>query len=740
MSLSGNVTIFGTISALSGITIIGDTLFTTTSSLSIVNVGPGPALYVKQAGFVGEIATFEDTFGTVLYIGNRVDLGTGGEIGINTTTPNKVLTVVGDISATAVISSSAIDIGLYGTGAVLPDVIAQFTADVDNYSQINTQNLNAGNFASADYVATADNGSDTSNYIDLGINNSNFSDPNYSALGTNDGYLYINGGNLLFGTDTGHNLIFTTNGLLSTDVRMVILSTGNIGIGTSNPGAPLTVVGVISSNNTIIAANGNSELWNSVYTSVQSNSAAWFNEALPTDITANSANWSEAYSFVNTNSAFIFNAITDVSASSANWDESYSYSNSTSALISSAISDVIATSANWNESYSYSNSTSAFIFNVIADVSNLSGSWNEAYTYANTVSASTQSVNTAVIGNSANWDESYSYSNSTSAFIFNVIADVAAASGSWDDTYTTVNTNSASWGGGALPTDITANSANWQSTYETVSSLSGDWGLISTATYNRWDFLGNPPTVVFSISGAESINPIAYLVTIDAVVQDTLTYTINTGTGTITFQTAPLSGSVIVVIETSLGTVSPFYIQSTYTTVNANSATWGSGGGGAPGQAAGLSTQVQINSGGYLSGAPGFVFVDGKVGIGTVSPTYTLEVSGNFAATTKSFIIDHPTIPGKKLQYGVLEGPSHDVFIRGRATSDTILLPDYWVNLVHDDSITVQLTPIGIQQSLVVVETNSNRVLIRNEQGSCIDCYYFIQGERKDVSKLINEL
>jgi hypothetical protein len=43
----------------------------------------------------------------------------------------------------------------------------------------------------------------------------------------------------------------------------------------------------------------------------------------------------------------------------------------------------------------------------------------------------------------------------------------------------------------------------------------------------------------------------------------------------------------------------------------------------------------------------------------TTAPSYKLQVNGSFAATTKSFVIDHPTKPNKKLRYASLEGPEN---------------------------------------------------------------------------------
>jgi hypothetical protein len=129
---------------------------------------------------------------------------------------------------------------------------------------------------------------------------------------------------------------------------------------------------------------------------------------------------------------------------------------------------------------------------------------------------------------------------------------------------------------------------------------------------------------------------------------------------------------------------------------------------------------------------------NGNVGIGTKTPGYRLEVSGSFAATSKSFVINHPTKPGKKLLHGSLEGPEHGVYVRGRVNKNIIVLPDYWVGLVDEDTITVQLTPIGKHQDLVVLNTSTSEIEIENQNiiNKNIDCYYLVQAERKDIDKL----
>ena len=132
----------------------------------------------------------------------------------------------------------------------------------------------------------------------------------------------------------------------------------------------------------------------------------------------------------------------------------------------------------------------------------------------------------------------------------------------------------------------------------------------------------------------------------------------------------------------------------------------------------------------------------GNVGIGTTNPSYKLEVNGSFAATTKSFVIEHPTKTGYKLRYGSLEGPENGVYIRGRSYTNIIELPDYWTALVDPDTITVDLTPVGRYQKLYVEKIENNKVYVFSENmfNSSINCFYTIWGERKDVDRLQVEI
>ena len=118
-----------------------------------------------------------------------------------------------------------------------------------------------------------------------------------------------------------------------------------------------------------------------------------------------------------------------------------------------------------------------------------------------------------------------------------------------------------------------------------------------------------------------------------------------------------------------------------------------------------------------------------------------LTVDGTLFATKKSFLINKPK--GGKLEYGVLEGPQHDVFFRGELKGDNVIyLPQEWDWLVDENTITTQLTSIGKHQDLFVKEIKDNKIFIdingvfKTKQD--IHCYHIVHGTRKDVERIEN--
>ena len=143
----------------------------------------------------------------------------------------------------------------------------------------------------------------------------------------------------------------------------------------------------------------------------------------------------------------------------------------------------------------------------------------------------------------------------------------------------------------------------------------------------------------------------------------------------------------------------------------------------------------------------GDMFVSGAVDCGNKG-----KLASRFSAADgrpKPFDIQHPTKgEGHRLRYACIEGPEVGVYYRGRLKeSNVIQLPYYWKDLVNEDSITVQLQPIGSNQNLVIQEFNNEFIVIAEDSTntdlitdlSTIDCFYHVYGERKDVNPLIVE-
>jgi hypothetical protein len=105
--------------------------------------------------------------------------------------------------------------------------------EIDYYAQLNVQNFSSGAYASSDVVATANNGTETSSYINMGINSSGHSIPN-SVGSAGDSYLYSVANDLYVGnTIPGKQLILFNGGLdASANARVWIFDQGTVGINT----------------------------------------------------------------------------------------------------------------------------------------------------------------------------------------------------------------------------------------------------------------------------------------------------------------------------------------------------------------------------------------------------------------------------------------------------------------------------------------------------------------------------
>ena len=180
-----------------------------------------------------------------LYVGNGTagdSTGTliAGNVGIGTTTPVAQLDVGGQAGLILPFSS----------GVNVP--VVAISGNTNTTSGVQMTNVNTG--TSADFRFAI--GDTTGNYITVSEPSINNNVGNIFGISRNIGsFIFNNGGttrNLGIGTFGANDLILGTN---NTD-RVHILSTGNVGIGTTTPGSKLTVVGNIDIGTTTTSSAG----------------------------------------------------------------------------------------------------------------------------------------------------------------------------------------------------------------------------------------------------------------------------------------------------------------------------------------------------------------------------------------------------------------------------------------------------------------------------------------------------
>jgi hypothetical protein len=219
-------------------------------------------------------------------------------------------TTYSNANVASYLTAGNISVGTAGF-TVLPNIVAQFTTNVNSYGQVNMQNINAGADATTEIVATANNGTDTIFFIDMGIAGNTYDNSSPSnSLGTiiyaNDAYLYAQGntsanigGNLAIGTSTaGRSVTIFAGGInrssnVATFANTGVTVYGNItaaNIVTTGTYGNITGANVISANTfiasgvnlrsrktillnrvqasaTSVTGNANVTAWSSTYTS-----------------------------------------------------------------------------------------------------------------------------------------------------------------------------------------------------------------------------------------------------------------------------------------------------------------------------------------------------------------------------------------------------------------------------------------------------------------------------------------
>ena len=149
--------------------------------------------------------------------------------------------------------------------------------------------------------------------------------------------------------------------------------------------------------------------------------------------------------------------------------------------------------------------------------------------------------------------------------------------------------------------------------------------------------------------------------------------------------------------------------------------------------------QIQLNS---LLWGSGSIGIDGTISAqGEITSSTEVSCGSHQLTEKKNFDIPHPTKDGHRLRHVCIEGPSADVYVRGKLKDDNVIkLPEYWRGLVDPESIDVSLTPLGNFQELFVEKMEwGSQVIVKNAAGGSINCSYVVYGERIDCEKNIPE-
>ena len=130
---------------------------------------------------------------------------------------------------------------------------------------------------------------------------------------------------------------------------------------------------------------------------------------------------------------------------------------------------------------------------------------------------------------------------------------------------------------------------------------------------------------------------------------------------------------------------------------------------------------------------------DAVFAIGTGGMTLSARF-GQADDRPKPFDLKHPSKEGWRLRHACIEGPEVGVYCRGRVRrGKEIFLPKYWKDLVHLNSISVQLQPIGAHQDVIIKRWDDQKIYLQAMGGMPIDCFYHVYAERKDINPLIVE-
>jgi hypothetical protein len=198
--------------------------------------------------------------------------------------------------------------------------------NINNYSQINLNNANTGSGASSDFVATADNGNETTFYVDMGVNNSGYINNGNGVGHANDAYMYSTANDLYIGNaSVGKKLILFNGGLdTTTYAKFYLHEDGAITINTSykdpnNPAAIRVLNGNASTS--MIHADGDIDDFSEINNVNSNNGTSSSSDIVATNNQGNNSNNDTGYIDMGINSS-TYNLIDNIGGA----NDAYLYS------------------------------------------------------------------------------------------------------------------------------------------------------------------------------------------------------------------------------------------------------------------------------------------------------------------------------------------------------------------------------------------------------------------------------
>ena len=213
--------------------------------------------------------------------------------------------------------------------------------------------------------------------------------------------------------------------------------------------------------------------WDFAYNTLVSNNSKWTSVA--TQVDTNSNHWDQTYTIVTANSSLWGETGADISSLAAKehlWDQTYSIVIANSAHWSDQgtdISTILSKESDWDSTH-----------NIVTAKYN---DWDSAYNTLNTKSSVWDQTHSIVIANSAYWSQHTDVSDLYSIVIANSahwsqhtdVSTLLAKESDWDSAYNTLNTRAGVWD--QTHSIVIANSAYWSNS---INELRDDVDIITT--------------------------------------------------------------------------------------------------------------------------------------------------------------------------------------------------------------------------------------------------------------------